>query len=97
MGLPSFFRSYKYKIFDYKPLYYNENKEELENIIKNAELETGSKKSTRFTTSITRGSFREKRINVRHTNIQSTIRFLIILIVLLLLFGLSFYLYKTRF
>lgn len=93
MGIPSFFRTYKHKVFEYRPRYYDENKEELDNIIKNAELEKGIKKEGEFKRSITRGSFRENRINVKQTNFQSTIRLIIILLILFVIVGYLYFLF----
>ncbi|MBN2349306.1 MAG: hypothetical protein JXJ22_10735 [Bacteroidales bacterium] len=84
MGLPRFFPSLKHRVFDYKPIYYNEQKEELENRIRQAEQGKNTVgEKTHFHTSITRGSMRGYiKEAKKRTSQKSNLRLVIILILL---------------
>ncbi|HYX07748.1 MAG TPA: hypothetical protein VE912_13550 [Bacteroidales bacterium] len=96
MALPSFFRTYKNRQFDYKPIYYNAEKEELQERIRSIELEMGIKhdddEKEGYKPRIDRGSIRGFLNSKRKVkNRQSNIRLLIIMIFLLLLAYFLFY------
>jgi hypothetical protein len=95
MALPSFFRTYKNRQFDYKPIYYNPEKEELQERIRNIELEMGIKHDNEkgaYKPRIDRGSIRGFLNSKRKVkNRQSNWRLLIIMVFLLLLAYYLFY------
>lgn len=86
MGIPSFFRTPKPKPFNYIPRYYDEQKEELEERIRNIEREMGVDKGEGYRPTIRRGQmsnyFRRKQRRVQK---QSNIRLVIIILILLLI------------
>ena len=73
--------------FHYRPLYYNERKERLEKMKAQAEAELAVEKNGTRHTGLQRGFLAERRTNskLRHTALEkgSTLRFVIILIVIL--------------
>lgn len=91
MAIPSFFRTQKPKPFNYIPRYYDEQKEQLEERIREVEKEMGVTKGEAYRPTIRKGSmstyFRRKQ---RKTQQQSTIRLIIIIIILCLI---SYYLF----
>jgi hypothetical protein len=91
MGIPSFFRTPKPKRFNYIPRHYDEQKEQLEERIRDIEREMGVTKGEAYRPTIRKGHmsnyFRRKQ---RKTQQQSTIRLIIIIIILCLI---SYYLF----
>lgn len=85
MGIPSFFRTPKPKHFNYIPRYYDEQKENLEERIRNIEIEMGVKEGEAYRPRIRKGHmsnyFRRKQKRVQK---QSNIRLVIIILILLL-------------
>ncbi len=82
MALPGFFRSYKHKVFDYKPIYYNQKKEELEKIIRDAERDAGVSNSNDRSIGIRKGTMRSQMKHARASRRKSNMRLFIILLVL---------------
>ena len=89
MALPSFFRTYKNKQFNYIPIFYNKLREELQDRIRNIEQDMGVNNTGAYRPTITRGSIRRKHTDRAKAEKRSAIRVLIIIIVLL---GLVYYL-----
>lgn len=91
MAIPSFFRTHKPKPFNYIPRYYDEQKEQLEERIRDIEREMGVKDGKAYRLTIRKGHmgnyFKRKQ---RKTQQQSTIRLIIIIIILCLI---SYYLF----
>ena len=91
MGLPKFFPSFKHRVFEYKPIYYNPQKEELEERIRKAEEELGvAGEKKHFRPSITRGSMRGYIKEAKKAGQRSNLR---LLIILFLLIALAIYLF----
>lgn len=94
MVLISFFKLDKPKQFNYEPLYYDERKEQLQERIRNIEIEMGKKPeggTVEFKRTLVRGSFsRYRTIRKKHQR-QSSIRLLIIIILLIIVVYLLFY------
>lgn len=74
----SFFKTSKPKEFSYKPLYYNERKEELENIKKSVQGESSGDPTERMRVQIER-SWRDRRDRQRRKTNISSLRLLIYL------------------
>ena len=81
------FNTPKPRQFQYRPLYYDERKERLEKMKAQAEAELAAEKNGTRHTGLQRGFLAERRTNskLRHTALEkgSTLRFFIILLVLL--------------
>lgn len=88
--LPKFFRSYKHKQFNYMPLYYNQQKEELEERVKRIEGEIQGKPSGDYKPGIIKGSFRHLHSMRKRSNKVSSIRLILILLILIALLYLIF-------
>ncbi len=93
MGLPRFIKLPGYKRFDYTPLYWDPEKEEFEERIRQIKLEAGvdiPRDPNR--TTIKRGSFRQARqqAKVKATR-NSNLRLVVILAVLFLIAYLIFF------
>ena len=91
MGIPSFFRTPKPKPFNYIPRYYDEQKEDLEERIRNIEIEMGVKKGEAYRPTIRKGQmsnyFRRKQKRVqKHSNIRLVVIVLILLLISYFLF-----------
>ena len=87
MGVPRFFKLHKPKQFEYNPIYWDPEKEEREERIRQIKHEMGLEIPTDPNrTTIKRGSFRQasKKTKVKATR-SSNIRLVIILAVLLFL------------
>ena len=86
MGIPSFFRTPKPKPFNYIPRYYDEQKEDLEERIRNIEVEMGVNKGEAYRPRIRKGQmsnyYRRKQKRVQK---QSNIRLVVIILILLLI------------
>ncbi|UCG26932.1 MAG: hypothetical protein JSV24_08105 [Bacteroidales bacterium] len=86
MGIPRFFSTPKPKQFNYIPRYYDEQKEALEERIREIEMEMGVNKGEAYRPRIRRGQmsnyFRRKQKRVQK---QSNIRLVIIILFLLLI------------
>jgi len=93
MGIPRFIKLTQNKRFSYSPRYWDPEKEELENRIRQIKHEMGIDiPSDPNRSTITRGSFRQSRQKIKaKASRSSNIRLLIILAVLLLLAYLLFY------
>jgi hypothetical protein len=93
MGIPSFFRTPKPKQFNYMPRYYDEQKENLEERIRNIELEMGVKEGEAYRPRIRKGQmsnyYRRKQQRVKK---QSNIRLVVIILILLLISYFLFFL-----
>ncbi len=89
--LPKFFRTYKHKQFNYIPLYYNQQKEELEERIKRIESELQGKSTGTYKPGIARGSFKKFHSTRRRSSRDSTFRLVIIVMILI---ALAYYLFK---
>ncbi|MEN8155734.1 MAG: hypothetical protein ABFS10_02195 [Bacteroidota bacterium] len=89
MGIPRFIKLPGHKRFDYSPRYWDPEKEEREERIRQIKQEMGvdtSSSSTRTRTTIKRGSFRQTRQKTKvKASRDSNIRLVIILAVLLLI------------
>ncbi len=84
MAIFTFFKTGKPKGFNYKPIYYNEQKEEMKEREARIKRELGlNDEDTPFVPNI-KGKFRSKRLNKYSQSRQSTVRILIILFLLLL-------------
>lgn len=90
--LPKFFRTYKHKQFNYMPLYYNQQKEELEERIKRIEGELKGETTGEYKPGIIKGSFRHLHSMRKKTNRASTFRLMLIIIILL---ALVYYLFRV--
>lgn len=92
MAIPSFFRTYKPKQFNYIPRYYDEHKEDLEERIRSIDRELGVKEGKAYRPTIRKGQmsnyFRRKK---RKAQKQSNIRLIIILLVLFFISYLLFF------
>ena len=93
MGVPKFIKLPGHKQFNYSPRYWDPEKEEREDRIRQIKAEMGIKMPSDPTrTTIKRGSFRQARQQAKvKASRSSNIRLLIILAVLLLLAYLLFY------
>lgn len=87
MGLPQFFRTYQHKVFNYIPIYYDQRKEELEEQIRRSKAEAGIKddKEIKYVPGISRGAFRGNIRQTKKIKKHSSIRLLIIFIILVLI------------
>jgi len=79
----SFFKTGKPREFSYKPLFYDERKEELENIRKSVQEESSGNTSERVRVQIER-SWRDRRNRQRRKTPVSSLRLLIYLAVIAL-------------
>jgi hypothetical protein len=85
MAIFTFFKTPKPKGFKYKPIYYNEQKEEMKEREARIKKELGLNDSdTPFVPNI-KGRFRSPRMQKYSQSRQTSVRFLIILFALLLL------------
>ena len=94
MLLISFFKLNKPKQFNYEPLYYDERKEQLQERIRNIEIEMGKNPvggTAEIKRTLVRGSFSKYRTIRRKHQRQSSIRLLIIMILLITIIYLLFY------
>lgn len=93
MALPRFFRLAKPRQFHYEPLYYDEQKEKMQERIRRAEQKTGNMANDfQFKRTFERGSISSRHLGRKKTSRQSTIRLIIIFIFLLLISYLLFFL-----
>ena len=83
MELPSFFRTYKHKQFTFIPRFYDRQKEELAERIKRIEQEESGERSDTHQSSIIRGSFRHASAYRAKANRKSSLRILLIILILL--------------
>ena len=83
MGIPRFFKIPKHRQFNYQPIYYDEQKEQLEERIKNIEQEYGIKNGEEYTRLMTKGSFSNYYDRKRKVQRYSTTRLIIIILFLL--------------
>jgi sugar-specific transcriptional regulator TrmB len=85
MALPRFFRLAKPRQFHYEPVFYDERKEKLQERIRETEQKLGIKLDGDYKRTLTKGSFTSHRIAKKKTNKQSTLRLIIIFLVLVLI------------
>jgi len=90
MGIPRFFRIPKHKQFNYRPIYYDERKERLEERVKEIEQEFGIKNGKAPMRTMTRGSFSHYHLRKKKAQRYSTTRLILIIIFLLFV---SYYLF----
>ena len=83
--LPKLFRTYKNRQFTFMPRFYNQQKEELEERIKQIEKEVQGEKSEGYSGNIMRGSFRRAYQRRSSANRYSLLRIVIIIAILLAL------------
>ena len=90
MGIPRFFKVPKHRQFEYKPIYYDEQKEQLQERIKNIEKEYGVNNGEEQIRTMTKGSFSHYYDRKKKTQRYSTTRLILIIIFLLFV---SYYLF----
>ena len=93
MGLPRFIKLAKAKQFNYKPLYYNQQKEEFEQRVKNIELEYNHehKADVPYVSRIQKGFLRDHAGRSNKSRRGSNFRVIIIMIILLFVAYALFY------
>jgi hypothetical protein len=93
MGIPRFFKVNEPKRFDYKPLYWDPEKEERDNRIRRIRAELGQEVAFgKSSSTITRGSFRQySSKSHRKAGRDSNLRLIVIAAALFLLAYLLFY------
>jgi hypothetical protein len=89
--LPKFFRTYKNKQFNYMPLYYNKQREELEERVRRIESEIQGKSTGEYRPSIIKGSFKHLHSMRKKSNRVSSFRLILIIAILL---ALVYFLFK---
>ena len=85
MNIPRLFKLPEYRKFNYRPFYYNPEKEEREARLRKLQLETDNKPEGQFTPSIQRGAMRAYFKRSEKSVKQSNIRLIIIIFFLLLI------------
>ena len=90
MGIPRFFKIPEHKHFNYQPIYYDEQKERLQERIKEIEQEYGIKNGEEHIRTMTKGSFSHYYDRKKKTQRYSTTRLILIIIFLLFV---SYYLF----
>ncbi len=85
MSLPSFFRPARPRQFHYKPVFYDERKERMQERISIAEQREGINPEGQFRRTLTRGSISSRHPGKRKTAKQSAIRLIIIFLFLILI------------
>ena len=90
MMLPKFFRTYKTRQFTFTPRFYNQQKEELEERIKQVEREIQGGNSGGYSGNLIKGSFRSASKRRTTANRNSLLRIVVILAILFLLVYLLF-------
>ena len=92
MGIPRFFKLYKNKQFNYNPLYYDEQKENLQGRIKDIEREMGVNTETEgvYVLGI-KGQMRGHFSKARQTRSRSNVRLILIILALCLIAYIVFY------
>ena len=83
MGIPRFFKVPKHRQFNYQPVYYDEQKERLQERIQLIEQEYGIKDADNNMRTITKGSFSHYYSRKKKVQRYSTTRLIIIIIFLL--------------
>jgi hypothetical protein len=89
--LPKFFRTYKNKQFNYMPLYYNQQKEEMEERVRRIESELQGKSTGQYKPGIIKGSFKHLHSMRKRSNRVSSFRLILIITILL---ALAYFLFK---
>ncbi len=91
-NLPSFFNTHKHKRFNYRPRYYDEQKEDLEQRIRQIESEMGVEPGKAYVPKIRKGQMGNYiRKNRLKQSRQSNLRLFIIILVLSLAAWLLFF------
>ncbi|MFW5656217.1 MAG: hypothetical protein ACOCXS_00920 [Bacteroidota bacterium] len=97
MAIPRLFKIPRHRQFNYRPIYYNAEKEELQERIKKIEQEYGKKQESKvgkeYRPSIRRGIMRGNYRQVTKAKRQSNIRLIVILLVL---FALAYYIFYSQ-
>lgn len=88
MGLPSFFRTELPKRYNYRPVYYDKRKEELEERIKQSDKDG---LHVQIGGSLSRGAFREHFLKRQKERKQSNSRILILILLFALISFFIFY------
>ena len=84
-GFGRFFRTYKPRQFHYEPIYYNERKEKLDKIVKQAELDSKMSSEQRSVhEGILKGIYRDRKRVEKRSNI-------LILFIILFFLGAIYY------
>jgi hypothetical protein len=94
MALIRLFRLHQHKQFKYEPLFYDERKEQLQERIRNIEIEMGVKRegeTGEIRRTLGRGSFSFHSTSRRRYQRQSSLRLIIIIIFLLAISYLLFF------
>jgi hypothetical protein len=89
MQLPSLFKTYKNRQFTYKPIFYNQVKDDLKERIKKVEGGLGTLEDRGYRNGITRGSIRRHSKLKAKSMVRSNLRLAIITLILL---GIAWYL-----
>lgn len=89
MQLPSLFKTYKNRQFTYKPIFYNQAKDELKERIKKIEDRLGTSADDGYRIGITRGSIRRHSKLKAKSILRSNLRLAVITLILL---GMAWYL-----
>ena len=88
-----FFRTYRHKQFNYTPLYFNQQKEELQERIRRIEREEkGISDEKNYTPGIIKGSFQHLRSLRSKSERNSSVRVIIRAVILL---ALVYYIFRT--
>ncbi len=82
MNLPSLFRSYKHRRFNYIPVKYDQQKEELQERIRRVEGEMETQPGHEYESKLFRGAFRHVSGYRTKANRASTFRVIIIIAIL---------------
>lgn len=91
MGVWKFFRPPQPRQFHYEPLYYDERKEQLQDRIRNIEIEIGIKKEGETRRTLQKGSFSYYRAKRKKDQKASYLRLVLIIILLIVISYLLFY------
>jgi len=82
--LLNIFKTRKNKQFTFKPRFYDQRKEELEQRIREAEGETKGEKGEHYSSRLMRGAFRQRRDKIVKQTRNSYLRLFVIILVLAL-------------
>ncbi len=86
----TFFRLNKHKQFEYKPLFYDQQKEEFQERVRRIEEEMGVHKNTEYKSTLRRGAMRSYLQTSRRKDRYGSIR---LIVIVLLLLALAYYLF----
>lgn len=91
MAIFRFFRLPQHKQFHYDPLFYDERKEQLQDRIRNIEIEMGIKKEGEVRRTLEKGSFSYYRDKRKRSQKVSSLRLVLLIILLTVVTYLLFY------